>query len=44
MRLTTRIASGMATPMTAIPAEKLDKVLQRWEFLQYELSQKRQSI
>ena len=27
--------------MTAIPAEKLEKVLQRWEFLQYELSQRR---
>jgi peptide chain release factor 1 len=30
----------MATPMTAIPPDKLDKVLQRWEFLQYELSQR----
>jgi peptide chain release factor 1 len=30
----------MATPMTAIPSDKLDKVLQRWEFLQYELSQR----
>jgi peptide chain release factor 1 len=30
----------MATPMNAIPPEKLDKVLQRWEFLQYELSQR----
>ena len=26
--------------MTAIPPDKLDKVLQRWEFLQYELSQR----
>jgi peptide chain release factor 1 len=26
--------------MTAIPSEKLDKVLQRWEFLQYELSER----
>ena len=26
--------------MTAIPSDKLDKVLQRWEFLQYELSQR----
>jgi peptide chain release factor 1 len=26
--------------MTAIPSEKLDKVLQRWEYLQYELSQR----
>ncbi len=30
----------MATQMTAIPSEKLDKVLQRWEFLQYELSER----
>ena len=30
----------MATPMIAVPSDKLDKVLQRWEFLQYELSQK----
>jgi peptide chain release factor 1 len=30
----------MATPMTAIPSDKLDKVLQRWEYLQYELSQR----
>ena len=30
----------MATHMNAIPPEKLDKVLQRWEFLQYELSQR----
>ncbi|HEY9520977.1 MAG TPA: peptide chain release factor 1 [Methyloceanibacter sp.] len=26
--------------MTAIPSDKLDKVLQRWEFLQYELSER----
>jgi len=26
--------------MTAIPSDKLDKVLQRWEYLQYELSQR----
>ncbi len=26
--------------MIAVPSDKLDKVLQRWEFLQYELSQK----
>jgi peptide chain release factor 1 len=30
----------MATPMTAVPSDKLDKVLQRWEFLQYELSER----
>src|SRR5262245_61286248 len=30
----------MATPMTAVPSDKLEKVLQRWEFLQYELSQR----
>ena len=26
--------------MIAVPSDKLDKVLQRWEFLQYELSQR----
>src|SRR5262245_55028750 len=30
----------MATRMTAVPSDKLEKVLQRWEFLQYELSQR----